>query len=342
MTSSKLIVFGNNPTPEQLNSKLEYIDRFPYDGTFITLPIGASTLQFTGWENTRRKHNIFRSSIKLLKENTFAHCTNLIPVLNVRPVHGASTPFDWFDADWKSRVIEMWALVARFCDEIGSPGMALDAEPYNGPIWDWAGGLLPGYTISNSSTFASYAQDLGARCALAVRDVSNTLDLFTLNSLSTLSSASNAFLYNHFMIGFASAFGSRDNSIHLGNQNTYAETGDGTAVSYYATESYDTLFSAHAEYSELEDSTTKFMAISPSGGTEDWSHTDFSLNHVTPAEFNSALDYLFAANGPYSWVYIRATDPYSLETPISTVGLLDEGYNEAIVGARITNNMSSW
>lgn len=340
--AKRLIAFGSFPTPAYLAAHSATFDTYPYDGCVFQVPIGASYLQYKSWANETLSYSDFSASITDMQTANLQNMRYHLPILNARPEHGASTPMDWTNETWKTNIVNIFALTARFCAALNLPGFLFDAEPYNGQVWDWKNGSLTGATAGNSATFFSYAFELGRRCASAVRSESVNVHLFTCQTAHSVDENNNLYLHTAFLMGFAAAFGAGGKNIHLGDENTYTEEGGGTVLSYYAAASYETLYTAESpNLDTVAAHGSKFMAISASGGGEDWDHENFSNNFHTPATLESAMNHQLALNGPWSWMYFRGSDAF-LTQDTGANGVIDDEYLDAIRIARAANGMRVW
>jgi hypothetical protein len=327
----KLIEWGwDEPDTKFIRTNIERMEEYPFDG-FIFHVVSSKGGNFTWemWGSRRFDIDEFRHSIDNLKATEFHRFTDRFLRVNVTP--GKT---DWFDDEAWRTVLNNFAVAAQVAEEGGCKGFMFDVEQYNEGLFNYGK-----QKHRDSKTFANYQARVRQRGREWIKEVNRHFPDITI--LLTFGyrvaqppegksrSEAHYGLLADFLDGLLEACSEQTRIVDAWEYSyPYKERRQ-------FEEAYATIKEKSADWTAVPDKYRRHVEAGFGIWMDcrwrqvGWNLDDFSKNHFTPDQFETAVRSALDLSDEYVWVYTEQPRWWTSER-------LPSEYVSALNGARTT------
>jgi hypothetical protein len=327
----KLIEWGwDEPDTGFMRANIEKMERFPFDGLiFHAKTDKGANLAWEVWGNQRFTAADFARAIDDLKETKFNRFTDRFLRVNVTP-----GKVDWFDDDAWASVVNNFKVAAHVAKEGRCKGFMFDTEQYDGAV------TLFDYRQQkdkDNRTFAVYQAKVRQRGREWIQAINKQFPditiLLTFGYEMSFRRAEKPMDRSTAPYGLLADF--LDGVLEACTKETALV--DAWEFSYAYKErkqfedAYETITSKALDQTAVPKKYTRQVkagfGLWMDHRRKDWDAVDFSKNHFTPAEFESAVRSALDVSDEYVWIYTERPRWWTNE-------MLPPQYIEALANAR--------
>jgi len=301
----KLLEWGwDEPDTKFIRENIDKMEQFPFDGlVFHVVSSQGGNLVWEMWGSRKFELEEFQHSIDNLKATKFRRFTDRFLRVNATP-----GDVDWFDDNAWSVVLHNFGVAARVAQQGGCKGFMFDVEQYNHGLFDFSKQKHAG-----GKSFADYQAKVRQRAREWMKEVNRGFPevtiLLTFGYRLAQPTGSGDRRDSHY--GLLADF--LDGMLDACSDDT--EIVDAWEYSYpYKQEeqfrqAYDTIKTKSLEWTAVPDAYRRHVRAGFGIWMDcrwrqvGWNVEDFSKNHFTPAEFETALRSALHRSDEYVWIY---------------------------------------
>jgi hypothetical protein len=307
LAGKKMIEWGwDEPDTKFMRENIENMERFPFDGLiFHALSNDGVNLSWEVWGPTRKfGREEFTQTIDDLKATPFKRFTDRFLRVNITPGN-----VDWFDDEAWSNVLSNTAVAAHVAKQGNCQGFMFDTEQYDGvTIFD--------YRLQkdrDSKSFADYQAKVRQRGKEWIEAVNKEFPEITI--LMTFGAEISVWRAEEANDRSTASYGLIADFIDGMLEGSAAETKlvDAWEFSYpykerkQFEEAYETITQKWPELSAVPQKYKRHLragfGIWMDHKRKGWDTADFSQNHFSPGEFESAVRSALEVSDEYVWIY---------------------------------------
>lgn len=333
--AKKVIEWGwDEPDTKFIRENIEMMEKYPFDGLVFHVNSSKSgNFTWEMWGGRKYALDEFQHSIDNLQATNFRRFTDRFLRVNVTP--GTT---DWFDDQaWKA-VLNNFSVAAQVARRGGCKGFMFDVEQYNNQLFDYAK-----QKHRDSKTFEEYKAKVRERGRKWMAEVNHHFPNITI--LLTFGyriaqppdgkerSASHYGLLADFMDGMLEACSEQTKIV-----DAWEYSYPYKKLSKFE-EAYKTIKETSAQWTAKPE---KYQRHVEAGfgiwmdcrwKQEGWDLDDFSGNHFTPAEFETAVRAALEVSDEYVWIYTEQARWWTSERlPLNYVTALKKARTKADSG----------
>jgi hypothetical protein len=326
----KLLEWGwDEPDTKFMRENIEKMEQFPFDGLVFHATSGkGENLSWEVWGGRKFAAADFQQAVADLKATRFQRFTDRFLRVNITP-----GKVDWFDDNAWAGVVNNFAVAAHVAREGRCKGFMFDTEQYDGvTVFDYRQ-----QKDRNTKTFAEYqarVRQRGREWIQAVnRHYPDITILLTFGYEVSLWRAEKPNDRSTAAYGLIADF--LDGVLDACTRETILV--DAWELSYpykerkQFQEAYETITRKALDWTAVPD---RYRAQVKAGfglwmdhKRKGWDVADFSKNHFSPAEFETAVRAALQVSDGYVWIYTERPKWWTRE-------MLPQAYVEALARAR--------
>ncbi|MCE9556330.1 MAG: hypothetical protein K8T91_23520 [Planctomycetes bacterium] len=328
--SKKLIEWGwDEPDTQFIRQNIERMEKKPFDGfVFHAMSKQGDNLAWLAWGPRGFKQADFQQAIDDLKATPFRLFTDRFLRVNVCPGN-----VDWFDDRAWAVVQQNFTLAAQIARQGGCRGFMFDVEQYEGRLFEYRKQAHQATKLF--SEYQAKVRQRGREWMRAVGGEFPEITVLLTFGYSITQPRDGAKDRSEVPYGLLADF--LDGMLEVSPATAKIVDAWEGAYPYKREEqfreAYDTIKKKTAAWSAVPD---KYRAQVQAGfgiwmdydwRKNGWSLTDFSKNHFSPAQFESAVRSALVVSDGYVWIYTEQPRWWTDER-------LPQDYVEALTRAR--------
>ena len=332
MPMKKIIAFDVLPDTAYLRDHVTAMENVNVDGVIFDLTFESrnnESFRYLGMNPTPMSRAEFVPAAADLITTPFLRYQHNFVLMNARP--GAD--MNWFDDGWLDTVVQKMHHLGWFLKQTGQRGVMIDPEEYGGPVWHVAS-----LTTANSHTYLEHcmrAQEWGRQMIGALLEEYPNIKIIIPHPNIGFMGDPALELWSWFLNGVAMTSLGRGNLI-VTTENTYTAR-VASDFDYYgppmrAVVNHPLIMPNYANQAIYG------FAVSPTGGEEVWSSSNYAINYHQPQGFRDVLIEMIKYSDEYSWIYFRRVSAWGM----SGLDELPADYKQALKDARTAMGLKTW
>jgi hypothetical protein len=326
----KLIEWGwDEPDTKFMRQNIEHMEQLPFDGlVFHVNSNKGDGLTWQMWGNRKFTPDEFDQAVGDLKETKFRRFTERFLRVNVTP-----GKVDWVDdLEW-AVVLNNFAVAAQIAKQTRCTGFMFDVEQYEGKLFEYRQ-----QKHKATKPFVEYQQQVRQRGRAWMQEINRHFPNITIlltfgyrtaqpRGKATDRSASSYGLLADFLDGMLDAC-SKDTTIVDAWESSYSYKEPRQFEQAYETIKKKALdWTAVPEKYRSQVKAGFGLWMDNNWRRKGWNVKDFSRNHFTPAEFETAARTALGISDKYVWIYTEQPRWWTREK-------LPQAYVDALANAR--------
>ena len=324
----KLIEWGwDEPDTKFMRANIRQMEQLPFDG--LVFHINGSKGSYFTWElwgSRRFTLDEFKQAIDDLQATEFRRFTHRFLRVNVTPGKA-----DWFDDQAWAIVLDNFAVAARIARQGRSKGFMFDVEQYEGKLFDYR-------QQKQSKTFADYQRQVRRRGREWMQAVNKDFpDITILLPFGYSAAYRRGRAKDRSQVSYGLLADFLDGMLDTCSKETTLV--DAWEPSYPYKEqkqfeqAYQTIKEKALDWTAVPG---KYRSQVKAGfgirldndwRRKGWNLTDFSKNHFSPGEFESAVRSALGVSDQYVWIYTEQPRWWTREN-------LPQAYVDALTRAK--------
>jgi len=301
----KLIEWGwDEPDTKFIRENIEKMEQYPFDGLiFHVVSAGGGNFTWEMWGSRKFDVGEFRHSIDNLKATRFQRFTDRFLRVNVTPGN-----VDWLDDQAWAVVLNNFAVAAQVAKQGGCKGFMFDVEQYNEGLFDYGK-----QKHRDSNTFADYQAKVRQRGGEWIKEVNRHFPDITILLTFGYRIAQPPEGKSRAEARYALLADFLDGVLEACSDQT--KIVDAWEYSYpykerrQFEEAYTTVKEKSAEWTAAPDKYRRHVEAGFGIWMDcrwrqvGWNLDDFSKNHFTPEQFETAVRAALDVSDQYVWIY---------------------------------------